>query len=161
MKRNVTSRAVRVTVLIAAGMSTGWAADSPAVPWASICRVAGTRELTITTQEGKTVQGYCTSINVTAISVADPNGRVVKIARSALGRIRVRRAPARGHALASLGRGMRAGLGFGLSSLSTPAAPLGLITLPGTLVWGAAAAPFCLIGDLQYWIGGSKEIKVI
>jgi hypothetical protein len=160
MKRNLTSQALRAAILIGATMGTGWAGDSVSVPWNEVCRVAGVRELAITTQTGETVQGYCRSINVTEIAVAGQNGRIVKIARSTLERIRVRRASTPGHAMASLGKRVGAGLGFSFRSLLTPEAPLGIIILPGTLAYGAAATPFCLLGDFAYWIGGSQEIKV-
>lgn len=155
------SRAVTVTVWMAMGLGIARAGDSPAVQWNQVCRVAHNRELSITTQNGETVQGYCTRINVDEIAVTTNDHRVVNIARSALTHIRVRRADTKGHQLATLGRGMRGSLKTGFEWLFTPAAPAAIVLLPGTLAWGAAAAPFCLIGDLSNKIGGSEEIKVL
>ena len=155
------SRVIRVAVLLTAGVVTGAAAVPPSVHWSEICSMAGVRELSITTQAGETVQGYCTTINVDEIVVATKDRQLVKIARSALARLRVRRSATRGHALTSLGRGMREGLRTGLGWLLSPAAPLGIVVVPGTLAWGAVAAPFCLMGDLGYRIGGTEEINVL
>lgn len=154
-------RAVTVTAWMAMGMGSVQAAGPVSVQWNSVCRVVGERELFITTQGGETVQGYCTAINVDEIAVTTKDQRVVKIARSALSHIRVRRTNTKGHALASLGKGMHEGFRTGLGWLFSPAAPLGLVVIPGTLAWGAVAAPFCLIGDLGSTIGGSEEIKVL
>jgi len=138
------------------------AAGPVEVQWNQVCRVAGNRELSITTQSGETVLGYCTAINVNEISITTKDQRVIKIARSALARIRaVRPINTKGHALASLGKGMHEGLRTGFGYLFSPAAPLGLVMVPGTLAWGAVAAPFCLIGDLAHRAGGGVEIEEI
>ena len=161
MTSNWIGRTVTVTVCTVIGMGAAQAAGPVEVQWNQVCVVAGHRELSITTQNGETVQGYCTRINVDEIAVTTEDQRLVKIARSALAHVRVRRANARGHQLASLVRGMRTGLKTGLQWMLTPAAPAAIVLLPGTLAWGAAAAPFCLIGDLTNKIGGSEEINVL
>ena len=160
MASKLVSRAVTVAVLIAAGLETG-RAEPISVPWNKVCSVAGERELSITTQRGETVQGVCLKINVDEIAVTTKDHCVVKIARSALARIRVQRASTNGHALAALGRGMLTGLRSGFGWLFSPAAPLGIVAVPGTLAWGAVAAAFCLVGDLHYKIRGSEEFKVL
>ena len=160
MASNLVSGAVTLTVLMAAGLGTV-RAEPISVPWHRVCSVAGERELSITTQGGETVQGVCMKINVDEIAVTTKDHRVVKIARSALARIRVQRASTNGHAMAALGRGMLTGLRSGFGWLFSPAAPLGILVVPGTLAWGAVAAPFCLVGDLHYKIRGSEEIRVL
>ena len=161
MASKLVSRVVAAIVLMAAGLGTG-RAEPVSVPWNKVCSVAGERELSLTTQGGETVQGVCMKINVDEIAVVTTKDhRVVKIARSALVRIRLHRASANGHAMAALGRGMLTGLRSGFGWLFSPAAPLGIVVVPGTLAWGAVAAPFCLIGDLHYRIRGSEEIKVL
>jgi len=99
-------RAVNLTVSMLIGTGATQAAGPLDVQWNKVCSVAGNRELSITTQNGETVQGYCTRINVNEIAVTTEDKRVVNIARSALAHIRVRRANTKGHQLASLGRGM-------------------------------------------------------
>jgi hypothetical protein len=160
MASNLVIRVVTKTVLMAMGLGTG-RAEPVSVPWNKVCALAGARELSITTQGGETVQGVCMSINVDEIAVSTQDHRVVKIARSTLARIRVRRTSAKGHELASLGKGTHEGLRTGFAWLLSPAAPLGIVVVPGTLAWGAIAAPFCLVGDLHYKVSGTDEIKVL
>jgi hypothetical protein len=101
------------------------------------------------------------AVNVDEIAVTTQNHEVVRIARSALARIRVRRTSMKGHELAALGRGMDKGLRSGFGWLFSPAAALGIVAVPSTLAWGAIAAPFCLMGDLYYKVSGTEEIKVL
>jgi hypothetical protein len=131
------------------------------VRWTKVCEVAGGHQLTITTVNGDTVDGYCLSINVDQIAVTAENRRVVTIARAALSRIEMSRSRNTHHQLRSLGRGMRTGLRQGTDWLLSPCAPLGLVVVPGTLAWGAIAAPFCLLGDLKNKVVGKQEIKVL
>ena len=154
-------RAVTVTVLMAIGIGATRAAGPVEVQWSQVCHVAGNRELSITTQSGETVEGYCTRINVDEIAIITNDHRAVNVARSALAHIRVRRANTKGHQLASLRKAVRGGLKAGFEWLLTPAAPVAVVLLPGTLAYGAVAAPFCLIGDLSNKIGGSEEINVL
>jgi len=161
MTSKLVGRAVTVTVLIAMGMSAAEAAGPVTVDWNNVCRTAGGRELSLTTQAGEIVHGYCRSINVDEIALTTADQRVVKIARSALAHVRMRRAFTKGHQLASLGRGMREGLLTGFKCLLTPAAPVAIVLVPGTLAWGVAAAPFCLLGDVSNKLAGSGEIKVL
>jgi len=161
MAKKWISRTVTVVVMTTIGMGVTRAGNAVSVQWNQVCRVAHDRELSITTQNGETVQGYCNRINVDEIAVITKDQRAVNIARSALAHVRVRRANTKGHQLVSLGKGMRAGLKTGLEWLLTPAAPAAIVLSPGTLAWGAASAPFCIIGDLSNKIGGTEEIKVL
>jgi len=159
MAKHWVIRAVTVTVLMAVGMGNAGAAGPRTAQWKEVCRVAGDRELSITTQGGETVTGYCMAISVDEIAVRTKDQKIRRIARSALSRIDMRRT--KGHALASLGKGVLGGLHQGHQWLLSPAAPLGIVLIPGALAWGAVAAPFCLLGDLQYRMAGSEEIKVL
>jgi hypothetical protein len=136
------------------------AADQIEVSWSEVCNVVGGNQLRITTGNGDTVEGYCMSINVDQIEVATKDHKVVRVARKALSRIQMRRSR-NSHQLSSLGHGMRTGLRQGFEWLFSPCAPLGLVVVPGTLAWGAVAAPFCLLSDLKDKVKGGKEIKVI
>jgi hypothetical protein len=136
------------------------AAGQIEVSWTEVCNVAGARQLKITTANGETVEGYCLSINMDQIAVTTKDQRVVKITRAALSRIQMR-GERKSHQLSSLGRGMREGLRQGFEWLLSPCAPLGLVVVPGTLAWGAVAAPFCMLGDLKEKVEGGQVIKVI
>jgi hypothetical protein len=136
------------------------ASDQIEVKWTEVCKVVDGHSLTITTVNGDTVDGYCLSIDVDQIVVTAKDQKVVKIARAALSRIQMSRSK-KTHQLSSLRHGMGVGLRQGFDWLLSPYAPLGLVVVPGTVAWGAVAAPFCLIGDLKDKVEGRQEIKVI
>jgi hypothetical protein len=126
--------------------------------WDNLCRFAGTRQLNVTTSDGTTVSGSCTSTDADALSLSS-NQRIVKIARSTLTRIQMYQ-PGNGHHLADLGSGMSKSFRMGFGWLFSPAAPLGLVTIPATIAWGAVAAPFCLLGDMGDNGPVTQDIKV-
>lgn len=134
------------------------AADDIHTRWTDLCHVAGTRQLNVTTSDGKTVRGACTSIDANEVSLS-ANQRVVKIARSTLTRIQMYQ-PGSGHHLADLGDGMHKSFRKGFGWLFSPAAPLGLVSIPATVAWGAVSAPFCLLGDLGSEGPLTQEIKI-
>ena len=134
------------------------AAEPLKVNWNQVCQAADGRELTVTTANGETTQGYCFSIKVDEIAVTTKDHNVVKIARSTLARIDVHRT--KGHQLSSLGKGMHDGLKWGFDSMLSPLAPVGIVAVPATLAWGVVAVPFCLLGALRYKASGKQEIKL-
>lgn len=127
------------------------------VPWKDFCRIAGDRQLDIVTSSGESISGYCAVITVDEVSIRTPNG-IVKLGRATLTHITMERS--KGRQLSSLGHGMRTGLKQGTNWLFSPLAPLGIVTIPGTLAWGAVAAPFCLVGDLKHHLMGSEEVAL-
>ncbi len=134
------------------------AADDIHTRWNDLCHVAGNHQLNVTTSDGNTVSGSCTSTDADGLSLT-ANQRVVKIARSTLTRIQMYQ-PGNGHHLADLGNGMSKSFSRGFAWLFSPAAPLGLVTIPATIAWGAVSAPFCLLGDLGDNGPTTQEIKV-
>ena len=126
--------------------------------WDNLCRVAGVHQLNVTTLDGKTVSGSCTSTDADGLSLT-ANQRVVKIARATLTRIQMYQ-PGNGHHLADLGDGMSKSFKRGFGWLFSPAAPLGLVAIPATVAWGAVAAPFCLLGDMGDNGPTTQDIKV-
>jgi hypothetical protein len=132
-------------------------ADTTPLPWNGVCQASRDHRLTITTTTGETVEGYCTAINVDEITLTK-NQQVVKIARNTISRLRMHRT--KGHQLAALwthvGHGLREGTGL----LFSPYAPVGMVELPGSLAWGAAATPFCLIADVADRLSGENEIQI-
>jgi hypothetical protein len=134
------------------------AADDIHARWNDLCHVAGNRQLNVTTSDGKTLSGSCASTDADGLSLT-ANQRVVKIARSTLSRIQMYQ-PGNGHHLADLGDGMSKSFRKGFGWLFSPAAPLGLVTIPATVAWGAVAAPFCLLGDMGDNGPVTQDIKV-
>jgi len=136
-----------------------WAADSVTVHWDDVCRTSHGHQLELETTNGNVVSGYCMSIGVDEIAITTKDQKVVKLARKSLSRIQMHRA--KGSQLRSLGRGLHKTLADGVGLLFSPLAPAGIVLIPGTLAWGAVAAPFCLLGDLQAKLSGTQELKVI
>jgi hypothetical protein len=134
------------------------AGDPVEVDWNQVCRVAHGRELIVTTANGETTEGYCLSIDINQIAVTTMDHKVVKIARSTLSRMDMRRA--KGHQFSSLVKGMHEGFKWGFDSMLSPQALMGIVALPATLAWGVASAPFCLLGDLRSQASGKQEIKL-
>jgi hypothetical protein len=64
------------------------------------------------------------------------------------------------HHLADLGDGMSKSFRRGFGWLFSPAAALGLVTIPATVAWGAVAAPFCLLGDLGDTGPVTRDVKI-
>ena len=133
------------------------AADDIRTRWTDLCHVAGSHQLNVTTTDGSTVSGACTGTSADELSLT-ANQRVVKIARATLTRIQMYQPG--NHHLADLGNGMAKSFNRGFAWLFSPAAPLGLVTIPATVAWGAVAAPFCLLGDMGDNGPTTQEIKV-
>jgi hypothetical protein len=156
---------IRFTILSAA---LAWTLPLHAAPdnapgdirarWNDLCRVAGSHQLNVTTSDGKTVSGSCSSTDADALSLT-ADQRVIKIARSTLSRVQMYQS-GNGHQLADLGDGMYKSFRRGFGWLFSPAAPLGLVAIPATVVWGAVAAPFCLLGDLGDDGPSTTDIKI-
>jgi hypothetical protein len=133
------------------------AADDLHAPWNDLCRVVVGHQLNVTTSDGKTVSGSCSSTDADGLSLT-ANQRIVKIARSTLTRIQMYQPG--NHHLADLGNGMSKSFRRGFGWLFSPAAPLGLLTIPATVAWGAMAAPFCLLGDLGDNGPVTQDVKI-
>ena len=134
------------------------AADDIRTRWTDLCHVAGSRQLNVTTTDGKTASGFCTGTSDDELSLT-ANLRVVKIARATLTRIQMYEPG--NHHLADLGNGMAKSFNRGFAWLFSPAAPLGLVTIPATIAWGAVSAPFCLLGDLGDNGPTTRDVKLI
>jgi hypothetical protein len=135
-------------------------ADQPIeVPWNDVCHVTSGKEINLHTATGDDVKGYCLTVNVDEMSVRTTDGRIVKIARTALQKLRM--SNVRSGQLKSLGRGVHEAFWGSVGMLFSPAAPIGLVGVPASLAWGAVAAPFCALNDLHAAIHGKREIKVM
>jgi hypothetical protein len=133
------------------------AADDLHAHWNDLCSVVGGHQLNVTTSDGKTVSGSCSSTDADGLSLT-ANQRIVKIARSTLTRIQMYQPG--NHHLADLGNGMSKSFRRGFGWLFSPAAPLGLLTIPATVAWGVMAAPFCLLGDLGDNGPVTQDVKI-
>jgi hypothetical protein len=149
----------KLLVLTFGAALTCLAAEPLEVRWQEVCKAANGNEIAVETSGGDQVKGYCVSISVDEMSVRTADGKVVKLARSALRAMRVRQA--KSHQLRALGKGFRGALHDSVDMLFSPLAPVGAVGVPGTIAWGAAALPFCALRDLHDWLKGSREIKVI
>ena len=127
--------------------------------WSEICGVANRDKITIRKVDGQSVRGYCVSIDVDEMTVETKDRKIVRIARSAFRRVYVHQ-PVRGP-LRALGSSMRNGLEYGTQALFSPRAPVGIVTIPAVLAWGAIAAPFCLLGELGNRPVEMHEITIV
>lgn len=129
--------------------------------WIDVCKLAASGDhLILATVDGETVESkYCVRVNADEIAVTTSDNRTIRIARAALASLRV--SSAQGHQLRSLGKGVHGGLRNGLRWLLSPMAPLGLVSIPATLAWGATAAPFCVLGDLVHKARPDREVKLL
>src|SRR5580704_4598367 len=81
-----------------------YAADPVEVKWKDFCRVAGNRQIEITTDTGDTVIGYCSSVTGDEVGVTVQD-KIVKYGRRALSHVQIERVE--GHQLRALGRDLR------------------------------------------------------
>lgn len=135
-----------------------FAADSITVDWNQVCATASQQQLIATTSAGDTVAGYCVGVTVSEVSVRTPDNRIVKVARDKLSKLVMHRPP--GHELRALAQDLHEGFHEGFHLLFTHNALGGLLLIPGTVVWGAIAAPFSAIGDLEHLGNSDREIKI-
>jgi hypothetical protein len=159
--KNLTAFRFPLLVLSAALACTAplHAADPIETHWNDICKATVGNHLVLTMADGTMVEGYCVRVNADEIGVRTLDHQAVTIARSALSSLRLR--TTEGHQLKSLGKGLHTGLRAELRWILSPRALEGLVALPVTLAWGAASAPFCMLGDLVAKLTPEREIKLL
>jgi hypothetical protein len=161
--RNITAFRISFLTLAAALAWTlpAHAADAIETHWSDVCQLATLGDhLILATVNGETVESkYCVRVNADEIAVTTSDNRTIRIARAALSSLRL--SSAQGHQLKALGHDLHGGLRTELRWLLSPMAPLGLVSIPSTLAWGAAAAPFCVLGDLVHKARPDREVKVL
>jgi len=123
----------------------GTAPKTP-VEWRNLCANTAKELLVVTTESGDTIKGYCVFVQHDELTVRTVDGNVVKIARGTLKTVLALKVP--DHRLTALAKGMKHSLSDGVKMMFSPLAPVGFAVIPGTLAWGAVAAPFCIIGDM-------------
>ena len=152
---------VASSILVLTLSSLAAAQNDPPIDarWTDLCRIASQRELTLTTTSGESVEGYCIAIDINRVTIRSNANAVIGVARSTLAKLEVKKR--REHHLRSLGHGMHQALKWGVRNALTPAGPVAIPIIPVTLAWGAAAAPFCVIGDLLSIGTKKREIRII
>jgi hypothetical protein len=131
------------------------APDKP-VEWSNLCANTARELLVVTTESGDTVRGYCVSVQYDEVAMRTVDGKVVRIARGTLKTVLALAVSE--NRLKALGKGMKTSLRYEVKTTFSPLAPAGLMAIPGTLAWGAVAAPFCILGDL---FGGKPSQRVL
>jgi hypothetical protein len=151
--------AARVLILAAAACTYPAAADDTIeTTWNQLCSTAGRHEMSLTTLKGDRIDGVCVSITVNELTVRR-QGTVVRIARAELARIRLYRAGT-GHNLADLGKLVGGGISASARAALSPAGPGALASIPVIAAYGAAAVPFCILGDIVAKIQGTREVRI-
>jgi hypothetical protein len=159
MRNNILSLTGELTLAAAAFATPVYAADTVETRWIDLCKTAGNHALSLTTQNGGTLEGTCISIDVNGVQIRNEH-KVVTIARSELTRVRLYRAP-HGRNLAALGKMVGGSVKEFGPQLLSPMAPFALTAIPTTVAYAAVAAPFCAIGDIVARLKGKREVKVI
>jgi len=138
---------------------TGWLpllAGAPiSTQWDQLCSRTAGRQLSVSTADGKTVQGRCMSTYATTLRLTQGPGLTKDVERSEIKQI-IMNAPARVHHFLKLHKGILERLGAQADGLSTPVAPLALAAMPVTIAGGVFASPFALVRDL---FEASREVS--
>lgn len=134
----------KLTLIFAVAALTLQAAPSEQIRWKDLgARLQG-KLVTITTKDGKSLHGRFFTVRPEGIYISDPNQE--KISRDAVVSLHWE-APFKSQTQ-KLGNMLSRAYRHSGKLLGTPMGPFGLVELPAITAWGAAAAPFCLLGDL-------------
>jgi hypothetical protein len=152
-------RLITFTAIALACLPALHAEEPLQVPWNEVCKTTVGKEMNIKTAAGGEINGYCVSVSIDEMNVRTQDGKIVKLARSALQGIRMRRT--KSHQLSALRKGMHGSLHESVDLLFSPLAPLGIVAVPGTIAWGIVATPFCALSDLHDKLQGSREIRLM
>jgi hypothetical protein len=123
---------------------TTQAAPTDQIHWKDLAAHLKDKLVTITTKDGTKVSGRLAVVRPDGISLNDgyprnvPRDSVVSLHWEAPYQSQTRK----------LGKMLATGYRHSGRLLGTPMGPFGLVELPAITAWGAAAAPFCLLGDL-------------
>jgi len=144
MRNKITlARFCRVAMFAAAAIALQ-AAPSEQIRWKELAARLQGKLVTITTKDGKSLSGKLFSVRPEGIYFTD--GTSPKASRESVVSVhweapQVSETRKLGHMLARAYRHSGRLLG-------TPMGPFGVVELPAITAWGAAAAPFCILGDL-------------
>jgi hypothetical protein len=140
----IPARFYRVAMLAVAVALATQAAPTEQMHWKDLTAYLRGKLVTITTKDGKSVSGRFPVVRPDGIYFNDvPQAKVSRDAVLSLHW----EAPHESETH-KLGKMMSAGYRHAGRILGTPMGPFGLVELPAITAWGAAATPFCLLGDL-------------
>lgn len=138
------ARFSRVAMLAIVATLTMEAAPSQQMRWKDLATYLRGKLVTITTKDGKTVSGRTPVVWPDGISFTDvpsstvPRDAVVSLHWEAPYERQTHK----------LGRLLSSGYRHAGRNLGTTMGPVALVEFPVITAWGAATAPFCLLGDL-------------
>jgi hypothetical protein len=134
----------RLAVLASAVILSTQAAPSETLRWKDLTNYLRGKVVTITTKDGRSLKGKDFAVRPDSILITD--GAPVSVPRQAVLSLHWESIhEAETH---KLGRMLSHGYRHSFGLLGTPAGPFALVELPAITAWGAAAAPFCILGDL-------------
>jgi hypothetical protein len=138
------SRFYRVAMLAMAAAIFTRAAPTEQMHWRELATYLRGKVVTITTKDGKSFGGR--NVTVWPDFVAINDGVQIKVPRDTVVSFHWE-APYEGQTR-KLGRLLSTSYRHAGKLLGTPAGPVAVVELPAITAWGAAAVPFCLLGDL-------------
>lgn len=127
------------------------------VPWNQLCEEFDGKTLVLRERDGSIVKGKCIFVHRKFVSVKTSAPRPLEIKRKDIAHLEA--VWPRG-LTAKLGHQVAYGLESGAGLIFSIWAPVGIVMVPATLVWGAVAAPVCLIRDIADRKEHQQEIRI-
>jgi hypothetical protein len=134
----------KLTLIFAVAALTLEAAPSEQLHWKDLAARLQGKLVMIATKNGKSLHGRFFTVRPEGIYIGDGNQE--KLSRDAVVSLHWE-APFKSQTQ-KLGNMLARAYRHSGKLLGTPMGPFGLVELPAITAWGAAAAPFCLLGDL-------------
>ena len=153
--RQILSNICFLFSFLAVGQTLPAASSGPNL-WVEVCRTADNHSVTVKTKNHGSVTGACSNVDETQIQLFTHERGLLTISRRDVTAI-YKRVQTTNHQLATLKQDVGQQFHQDFRWLFSPAAPLGLVAVPITAVWGAVAAPFCWIGDLMHPGGPQRD----
>jgi hypothetical protein len=134
----------RAAIFAVAVSFTLQATPSEQIHWKDLAARLQGKLVTITTKDGRSLHGQLFTVRPEGIYISDGNQE--KVLRDAVVSLHWE-APFKNQTQ-KLGKMLARAYRHSGKLLGTPMGPFALAELPAITAWGAAAAPFCLLGDL-------------
>ena len=149
MKRCSFQKSVVLLILSFTLCSQAFGQDFVRAPWGHLCTTAGRDELILTTTDGRSVRGRCLKVGSDEIQISRSFGRTTRVARTAVLRVEVMRKLGGADRVSSFQEEVGFWLQLETASIVTPLAPLGVLSIPPTIIWAAIGTPVYGIMDLS------------
>jgi len=134
----------RVAILAIAATFLMHAAPSEQMRWSQLAAKLQGTQVTVTTKDGKSLSGRRVSVRPDGIYFAD--GALTSVLRDDV--LSLHWELPYETQTDKLGQRLSHAYRHSVDLLGTPLGPVALVELPAITAWGAAVAPFCLLGDL-------------